>query len=244
MRPPPQRVVLATYEHNLKGITVESPRRALSVITGPSGSGKSSLAFQYAEGQRRYIESLSTYAKRSSSGCRSRCRFDWKAFRPAVAIEKEPHDLERTTVGRHEKSMISCVCCGFAPDPNLLHCVPRGEAGYVRSVDSVIRGFRNAECGIAGSRVLPLARIGPPADVEVAAQLRAAGFVRAQVDGELLRLDDESAEQRRARGQECSIIVDRLEAVETRWPSGDAGRDRLQRGEGVALRSQLDRELL
>src|SRR6266571_1241356 len=62
----PDRVVIRNArQHNLKGITVELPRRALTVITGPSGAGKSSLAFDtlYAEGQRRYIESLSTYAK-------------------------------------------------------------------------------------------------------------------------------------------------------------------------------------
>src|SRR2546426_2907088 len=62
----PDRVIIRNArQHNLKGITVELPRRALTVITGPSGSGKSSLAFDtlYAEGQRRYIESLSTYAK-------------------------------------------------------------------------------------------------------------------------------------------------------------------------------------
>src|SRR5947199_10692942 len=66
MRHPPERVVLRNVrQHNLKGITVEFPRRALSVVTGPSGSGKSSLAFDtlYAEGQRRYTESLSTYPK-------------------------------------------------------------------------------------------------------------------------------------------------------------------------------------
>ncbi len=103
MRAAPDRVVLRNVrQHNLKGITVELPRRALTVITGPSGSGKSSLAFDtlYAEGQRRYIESLSTYAKQFLERM-PKPRLDaLEGLSPAVAIEqKNPTTSSRSTVG-------------------------------------------------------------------------------------------------------------------------------------------------
>src|SRR2546423_4588946 len=103
MRQPPQSVVLRNVrQHNLKGITVEFPRRALSVITGPSGSGKSSLAFDtlYAEGQRRYIESLSTYAKQFLERMPKPLVDSMEGLSPAVAIEqKNPTTSSRSTVG-------------------------------------------------------------------------------------------------------------------------------------------------
>jgi excinuclease ABC subunit A len=89
-------------QHNLKGITVEIPRRALTVVTGPSGSGKSSLAFDtlYAEGQRRYIESLSTYAKQFLERMPKPAVDRLDGVSPAVAIEqKNPTTSSRSTVG-------------------------------------------------------------------------------------------------------------------------------------------------
>src|SRR6478609_5461562 len=89
-------------QHNLKGITVEFPRRALTVITGPSGSGKSSLAFDtlYAEGQRRYMESLSTYAKQFLERMPKPLVDRIDGISPAVAIEqKNPTTSSRSTVG-------------------------------------------------------------------------------------------------------------------------------------------------
>src|ERR1051325_878181 len=89
-------------QHNLKGLTVEIPRRALTVITGPSGSGKSSLAFDtlYAEGQRRYMESLSTYAKQFLERMPKPLVDRIDGISPAVAIEqKNPTSSSRSTVG-------------------------------------------------------------------------------------------------------------------------------------------------
>src|SRR5512145_2661738 len=103
MRAPPQRVVLRNVrQHNLKGITVSLPRRAVTVVTGPSGSGKSSLAFDtlYAEGQRRYIESLSTYAKQFLERMPKPLVDALEGLSPAVAIEqKNPTTSSRSTVG-------------------------------------------------------------------------------------------------------------------------------------------------
>ena len=95
-------VVRGARQHNLKGITVEIPRRALTVITGPSGSGKSSLAFDtlYAEGQRRYVESLSTYAKQFLERLSRPAIDGLEGISPAVAIEqKNPTTSSRSTVG-------------------------------------------------------------------------------------------------------------------------------------------------
>src|SRR3989442_5151337 len=99
----PDRVIIRNArQHNLKGITVELPRCALSVVTGPSGSGKSSLAFDtlYAEGQRRYIESLSTYAKQFLDRMPKPLVDAIEGISPAVAIEqKKPTTSSRSTVG-------------------------------------------------------------------------------------------------------------------------------------------------
>src|SRR5437660_7611284 len=95
-------VVHPARQHNLKGITVSIPRGALTVITGPSGSGKSSLAFDtlYAEGQRRYMESLSTYAKQFLERMPKPLVDRIDGISPAVAIEqKNPTTSSRSTVG-------------------------------------------------------------------------------------------------------------------------------------------------
>ncbi|HEX7024361.1 MAG TPA: excinuclease ABC subunit UvrA, partial [Gemmatimonadales bacterium] len=101
MAEPVLRIVNAR-QHNLKGITVEIPRRRLVVVTGPSGSGKSSLAFDtlYAEGQRRYIESLSTYAKQFLDRMPKPLVDRLEGIAPAVAIEqRNPTVSSRSTVG-------------------------------------------------------------------------------------------------------------------------------------------------
>src|SRR2546430_1196591 len=121
----PDRVIIRNArQHNLKGTTVELPRRALTVITGPSGSGKSSLAFDtlYAEGQRRYIESLSTYAKQFLERM-PKPRLDaLEGLSPAVAIEqKNPTTSSRSTVGTatevYDYLRLSSARAGAPPRP-------------------------------------------------------------------------------------------------------------------------------
>src|SRR5204862_2865007 len=98
---PPMIRIVNARQNNLQGITVELPHRALIVITGPSGSGKSSLAFDtlYAEGQRRYIESLSTYAKQFLERMPNPAVDRLEARAPALAIEqRNPTGSSRSTV--------------------------------------------------------------------------------------------------------------------------------------------------
>ncbi|HEV8380829.1 MAG TPA: excinuclease ABC subunit UvrA [Gemmatimonadales bacterium] len=242
MRHPPERVVLRNVrQHNLKGITVEFPRRALSVVTGPSGSGKSSLAFDtlYAEGQRRYIESLSTYAKQFLERMPKPLVDAMEGLSPAVAIEqKNPTTSSRSTVGTAtEIADFLRLLWARAGTQTCLQCGREVKRDTVEEVvDAVIAdfGMRNAELPILVSFPLPASANRP--DVEIAAQLRAAGFVRAQVDGELLRLDDEGAEQRMRGAKDVLVIVDRITASnENRGRLSDAIATAFSEGEGVAL---------
>ena len=239
MLPAPDRVVLRNVrQHNLKGITVELPRRALTVITGPSGSGKSSLAFDtlYAEGQRRYIESLSTYAKQFLERM-PKPRLDaLEGLSPAVAIEqKNPTTSSRSTVGTateiYDYLRLLWARAGIS------HC---RKCGAVVKSDTV-QGVVDALIGGAEptSIAFPLPASAHRPDVEVAAQLRAAGFVRAQVDGGVIRLDDADAERRVREGTEVLVIVDRIAPAEAnRSRLADAVATAFNEGEGMAVAVQ------
>ncbi|MGH7538062.1 MAG: excinuclease ABC subunit UvrA, partial [Gemmatimonadales bacterium] len=227
MRAPPDRVVLRNVrQHNLKGITVELPRGALSVITGPSGSGKSSLAFDtlYAEGQRRYIESLSTYAKQFLERMPKPLVDGIDGLSPAVAIEqKNPTTSSRSTVGTAtEVYDFLRLLWARVGTPYCRNCGAVVKIDTVQDVvDELIadRGLRTAdaprEARPAQSAIVVAFPLPPAAhrpDVDAAAQLVAAGFVRARVDGEELRLDTPDAGTRVGAGREVLVIVDRVAA--------------------------------
>src|SRR3989441_6184396 len=251
---PHQVIIRNAREHNLKGITVELPRRALTVITGPSGSGKSSLAFDtlYAEGQRRYIESLSTYAKQFLERMPKPLVDSIDGISPAVAIEqKNPTTTSRSTVGTATEIYdFLRLLWARVGTPYCVKCGREVKADTVQEVvDALI-----AECGVRSAEfegadhsafrtpnsalvvAFPLPPTAHRPDVEVAAQLRAAGFVRAQVDGALVRLDTPEAEQRVREGAEVLVVVDRVAAADaSRGRLTDAVATAFSEGEGVAV---------
>ncbi|HKE91083.1 MAG TPA: excinuclease ABC subunit UvrA, partial [Gemmatimonadales bacterium] len=252
----PDRVILRNArQHNLKGITVELPRRALTVVTGPSGSGKSSLAFDtlYAEGQRRYIESLSTYAKQFLERMPKPLVDGLEGLSPAVAIEqKNPTTSSRSTVGTATEiydflrllwarvATPHCSSCGAVVRTNTVQSVVDeliADCG-LRNADSSGRdeqsAIRNPQSAIAITFPLPQSAHRP--DVDAAAQLIAAGFVRAQVDGTLVRLDDADAALRVREGREVLVVVDRLSGTAANQGRlTDALATAFSEGEGVAL---------
>src|SRR2546421_5978512 len=257
----PDRVIIRNArQHNLKGITVELPRCALSVVTGPSGSGKSSLAFDtlYAEGQRRYIESLSTYAKQFLERMPKPLVDAIEGISPAVAIEqKNPTTSSRSTVGTATEiyDFLRLLWARIGT-PYCVKCGQEVKVDTVQEVvDELIRGcgVRGAECGVGETSVgvvnsafrtphsallitFPLPQSAHRPDVEVAAQLRAAGFVRAQLDGAVMRLDQADAEQSVRQAGEVLVVVDRLAASEpNRARLTDAVATAFSEGEGVAV---------
>ena len=200
-------------QHNLKGLTVTIPRRALTVVTGPSGSGKSSLAFDtlYAEGQRRYIESLSTYAKQFLERMPKPAVDRMEGISPAVAIEqKNPTTSSRSTVGTateiYDYLRLLWARIGRA------HCHRCGAAVTVDSPSSAADKALHA----AGERdalvAFPLPQSAHTTHELIVDNLTAMGFVRVIVEGaggDPVRLDALPAGVA-LNEREVLVVVDRL----------------------------------
>ncbi len=220
-------VVRNARQNNLKGIDLDLPRRALVVVTGPSGSGKSSLAFDtlYAEGQRRYVESLSTYAKQFLERMEKPLVDAIEGISPAVAIEqKNPTRSSRSTVGTATE--VQDYLRLLWARAGRTHCP---ECGRHVTPDTVQSVTDTILAGGPGERILvtfPLPRSARIAHASIVENLRALGFVRLRVEGELLDLDDAGVETAEGAGrdlagaEELLVVVDRLVVA-------SAGRDRV-----------------
>jgi excinuclease ABC subunit A len=211
---PAERIVLHNArQHNLQGITVAIPHRRLTVITGPSGSGKSSLAFDtlYAEGQRRYIESLSTYAKQFLERMPRPAVDRVEGIAPAVAIEqKNPTTSSRSTVGTATEIYDYLrLLWARVGRPHCHHCgAPITVDSPSTAADRMLDQLAGRPCLIAFT---------PPhaADTThdaMAANLRAMGFVRVLAGGQVHRLDDLPSAVRLDQPR-ISVLVDRVAAT-------------------------------
>ena len=241
MSSPVLRIVNAR-QHNLKGITVDLPRRALIVVTGPSGSGKSSLAFDtlYAEGQRRYIESLSTYAKQFLERMPKPLVDRLEGISPAVAIEqRNPTVSSRSTVGTATETydylrllwarvgLQQCRRCG-AP---VRRDTPQSAA---EEVARKVTGHFQVS--------FPLPQTARLSHVAIVENLAALGFVRILADGAPLHLDSLPAETDLAAVSELLVVVDRLALQPPSLPVTEppsrlvpAIETAFAEGEGIAL---------
>src|SRR3954469_22261023 len=224
-------VVRGARQNNLKNFDLEIPRRTVTVVTGPSGSGKSSLAFDtiYAEGQRRYVESLSAYARQFLERMEKPDVDSIEGLSPAVAIEqKNPTKTSRSTVGTATEiydylrllwariGRTFCPLCGREMRPDT-----------VQSVSDTVLALA------AGTRfyvTFPMILSAEVTHEVVVENLRAQGFVRVSVDGQIKHLDDllnETIDVTFAK--QLLVVVDRL-AV------GDDARSRLPDAVGTAFR--------
>ncbi len=202
--------VVGARVHNLKNITVEIPRDKLVVITGLSGSGKSSLAFDtiFAEGQRRYVESLSAYA-RQFIGQMDKPDVDYiEGLSPAVSIDqKSTSHNPRSTVGTVTE-IYDYLRLLFAR-VGVPHCPICGREVSKQSAQEIVEAIEKLP---EGSRILvlaPLVRGRKGTYQAVFEEIRKAGFARARVDGQVYSLDDE-INLDRYKQHTIEAVVDRL----------------------------------
>lgn len=187
-----QIIVKGARQHNLKNITVEIPRDKLVVITGLSGSGKSSLAFDtiYAEGQRRYVESLSAYA-RQFLGQMDKPDVDYiEGLSPAISIDQKTTSRNpRSTVGTVTE-IYDYLRLLFARigEP---HCPKCGKLIERQTVQQIVDHVLAMPQGTRFMVMAPLVRGRKGEHAKIMDQMRKAGYVRMFVDGEVRTLDEE-----------------------------------------------------
>ena len=225
-------------QHNLKGFDLDIPRRSLTVVTGVSGSGKSSLAFDtlYAEGQRRYVESLSAYARQFLERMEKPLVDSIEGMSPAVAIEqKNPTRTSRSTVGTATEiydylrllwARVGRTYCGV--------CGRELKPDTVQSVTDVITQL---PAGTRFAIACPLVRSSKVTHEVLDENLRQRGFVRVALGERMMHLDDVAAEGiDLAKEKDVQIVIDRLvvdESVAGR--AADAIQTAFNEGDGDAV---------
>src|SRR6478736_2202448 len=209
--PPSDRIVISgAREHNLKDVDLELPRDALIVITGLSGSGKSSLAFDtiYAEGQRRYVESLSAYA-RQFLGLMEKPDVDSiDGLSPAISIDQK-------TTSRNPRSTVGTVTEIYDYLRLLYarvgrpHCPVCGRAIAGQSIDSIVEQILVLPQGTRFTINAPVVRDRKGEYRELFEELRNEGFTRVKVDGEQHTLDEPPTLDKKFK-HTIEVVVDRL----------------------------------
>jgi len=205
-----QIVVSGAREHNLKDVTVALPRDALVVITGLSGSGKSSLAFDtiYAEGQRRYVESLSAYARQFLGQMDKPDVDSIEGLSPAISIDQK-------TTSRNPRSTVGTVT-EIYDYLRLLwsrigkpHCHICGKPVAGQTAEQIIDQVMELPEGKRFMVLAPIVRMRKGEYGKLFEELRSEGFSRVVVDGELRQLDEEIVLDKKFK-HDISLVVDRL----------------------------------
>ena len=242
-------VIRGAREHNLKNLTVEIPRDRIVVITGLSGSGKSSLAFDtiFAEGQRRYVESLSAYARQFLEQMQKPAVESIEGLPPTIAIEQRsgsasPRSTVATTTEIYDFLRLLYARCGTAT------CYKCGRVIARQSADQIVRAIL-ANSGAKPSRAMilaPLVRGRKGEHADVLRRIRTEGYVRVRIDGIVTDLSNVSTLAKN-RKHDIDVVVDRLilrangPADEAAKPNGivsrltDSVETALKLGEGTLI---------
>ncbi|GGE28525.1 UvrABC system protein A [Primorskyibacter flagellatus] len=235
--------VRGAREHNLKNIDVDIPRNELVVITGLSGSGKSSLAFDtiYAEGQRRYVESLSAYARQFLDMMEKPDVDHISGLSPAISIEQKTTSKNpRSTVGTvteiydYLRLLFARVGTPYSP--------ATGDPIEAQQVQDMVDRVMGMEEGTRGYLLAPIIRDRKGEYRKEFLELRKQGFQRVKVDGAFYELDEPPTLDKKLR-HDIDVVVDRLvvrEGMETRL--ADSFRTALDLADGIAILETAPRD--
>ena len=227
--------------HNLKNIDLDIPRDKLVVITGLSGSGKSSLAFDtlYAEGQRRYVESLSTYARQFLSMMEKPDIDHIEGLSPAISIEqKSTSHNPRSTVGTITE-IYDYLRLLFARvgDPR---CPTHGVTLKAQTVTQMVDAVLAMPEGSKLMLLAPVVRDRKGEHLHVFEQMRAAGFIRVRVDGIVVDLDD-VPELDKKRKHRIDVVIDRFKVREDlKLRLAESFETALELTDGIAAIAPMD----
>ena len=233
-------VIRGAREHNLKNIDLTIPRDKLIVFTGLSGSGKSSLAFDtiYAEGQRRYVESLSSYARQFIGQMEKPDVDAIEGLSPAISIDqKSTSNNPRSTVGTvteiYDYLRLLYARCGTP------HCPKCGRVIEKQSIDTVVDRVMALPAGTKIQLLAPCIRGKKGEHAKVLEGLRKEGYVRARVDGEVYDLDETPALDKQKK-HTIEAVIDRLvvkAGVESRLT--DSLENAFRLGKNLAIVSEV-----
>ena len=231
-------------EHNLKNVSLEIPKNELVVFTGVSGSGKSSLAFDtiFAEGQRRYIESLSTYA-RQFLGQMDKPDVDYiDGLTPAISIDqKSTSNNPRSTVGTvteiYDYLRLLYARIGTP------YCPKCGKPIKPQTIDEIVDSILKMPAGTKIQILAPLAKGKKGEFVSLFEELKQEGFVRVKVDGEIYNLDEDEIKLAKTKAHTISVVVDRVVVKpEARSRIADSVQIALKKADGITNIDKLDGE--
>ncbi|GGE55677.1 UvrABC system protein A [Halopseudomonas oceani] len=229
--------------HNLKNVDLDLPRDKLIVITGLSGSGKSSLAFDtlYAEGQRRYVESLSAYARQFLSMMEKPDVDHIEGLSPAISIEqKSTSHNPRSTVGTiteiydYLRLLFARVGTPMCPDHNL----PLAAQTISQMVDQVLALPEGSKLML----LAPVMRERKGEHLALIEELRAQGFVRARIDGRIHELDEAPALDKK-RKHTIEVVVDRFKVrADLQQRLAESFETAIGLADGIAIVAPMDGE--
>jgi len=228
-------IVSGAREHNLKDVTLRLPRDRFIVVTGLSGSGKSSLAFDtiYAEGQRRYVESLSAYARQFLGRMDKPDVDSIEGLSPAISIDQKTTSRNpRSTVGTvteiHDYLRLLYARIGHP------HCWKCGRPIQGQTKENIVERIMELEPGTKFVVRAPMIRGQKGRHEDVLENVRSEGFARVEIDGDQYRLDGDLPQLDKNRRHDVSLVVDRLEMKEgVGHRLSDSVETALRKAEGV-----------